>query len=48
MSKFHEALRSVKKAPKKNAKEKKLEKREKRAMKDALFSIKELFKKKEA
>ena len=47
MSKFHEVLKNVKKAPKKSAKEKRLEKREKRAMRNESSTIKKVFKVKE-
>jgi|GEM_PF-1124531 len=45
MSKFHETQRNVKKAPKKSAKERKAEKREKRAMKNESFNFKKVFEK---
>ena len=45
MSKFHETLRNVKKAPKKSIKEKRAEKREKRAMKTESVNLKKVFKK---
>ena len=47
MSKFHEAARNVKKAPKKNVKEKRAEKREKREMRNQPLSIHKVFEEKE-
>ena len=46
MSKFHEAKKSVKKAPQKSAKEKKAEKRQKRAMTNESYGIKKVFEEK--
>lgn len=46
MSKFHETKKNVKKAPKKNAKEKKAEKREKRALKNESYGVKKVFEEK--
>ena len=43
MSKFHEAMRNAKKTPKKSMKEKRLEKREKRAMKTDTINLKKVF-----
>ena len=48
MSKFHEALKSIKRAPKKSAKEKRAEKREKKAMRNEPISIKKVFEEKES
>nr|WP_321411907.1 hypothetical protein [uncultured Carboxylicivirga sp.] len=47
MSKFHETLKNVKKAPKKSAKEKRADKREKKANQDTSSGIKHLFNEKE-
>lgn len=43
MSKFHEALKNVKKAPKRSAKEKRQNKRAKRAMGSEAVSLKKVF-----
>ncbi len=47
MSKFHEAKKNVKKAPKKSLKEKKAEKRDKKGRSDEHFEIKKVFEEKE-
>ena len=47
MSKFHETLKNVKKAPQKSTKEKRAEKREKRDMKNVSFNIKKAFEEKD-
>lgn len=47
MSKFHEAIKNVKKSPKKSTKEKRLEKREKKTMKNVSVNIKKVFEEKE-
>ena len=43
MSKFHEAIKNVKKSPKKSAKEKRLEKRERKGMKSVSPDLKKVF-----
>ncbi len=47
MTKFHEARKNVKKAPKKSMKERKAEKREKQARKSETYGIKKVFEEKE-
>ncbi|MCE4565493.1 hypothetical protein INQ51_14335 [Maribellus sp. CM-23] len=47
MSKFHEILKNVKKSPQKSAKEKRAEKRERRAMKNESVNLKKVFEEKE-
>ena len=43
MSKHHEVIKNTKKAPKKSAKERRLEKKEKKAMKNGPIDLKKVF-----
>lgn len=46
MSKYHETIKNVKKSPKKSAKEKRMEKEEKRVIKTASSDIKKIIEEK--
>jgi len=47
MSKFHEILKNVKKTPKKSVKEKRAEKKERKAMRSESVNLKKVFEEKE-